>query len=283
MLIPVRTLHTVLFFSDKGKVYSEKAYQIPDADRTGRGIPIVNVLALGPNETITAAVAVPDFEKADYFIMATRKGRVKRVELSEFASVRPSGLIAINLDGDDELGWVRLTGGDNDIILITERGQALRFSEKDVRAMGRTAMGVNGIRLRKGDYVTSMEVVEQGGYLLVVTTQGYGKRTPLEEYPTKGRATGGVLTIDKKALKKVGLIASARVVQEADHVTIMSSGGVVIRTKVKDISQSSRATRGVTLMNLQAGDSVASLARIAHADLRRVGAADDDSQSEMAV
>jgi len=279
MLIPVRTLHTVLFFSDKGKVYSEKAYQIPDADRTGRGIPIVNVLALDPNETITAAVAVPDFEKADYFIMATRKGRVKRVELSEFASVRPSGLIAINLDGDDELGWVRLTGGDNDIILITERGQALRFSEKDVRAMGRTAMGVNGIRLRKGDYVTSMEVVEQGGYLLVVTTQGYGKRTPLEEYPTKGRATGGVLTIDKKALKKVGLIASARVVQEADHVTIMSSGGVVIRTKVKDISQSSRATRGVTLMNLQAGDSVASLARIAHADLRRVGAADDDSQS----
>jgi DNA gyrase subunit A len=277
MLIPVRTLHTVLFFSDKGKVYSEKAYQIPDADRTGRGIPIVNVLTLGPNETITAAVAVPDFEKADYFIMATRKGRVKRVELSEFASVRPSGLIAINLDGDDELGWVRLTGGENDIILITERGQALRFSEKDVRAMGRTAMGVNGIRLRKGDYVTSMEVVEPGGYLLVVTTQGYGKRTPLEEYPTKGRATGGVLTIDKKALKKVGLIASARVVQEADHVTIMSSGGVVIRTKVKDISQSGRATRGVTLMNLQAGDSVASLARIAHADLRRVGAAEEDS------
>jgi DNA gyrase subunit A len=278
MLIPVRTLHTVLFFSDKGKVYSEKAYQIPDADRTGRGIPIVNVLTLSPNETITAAVAVPDFDKADYFIMATRKGRIKRVELSEFASVRPSGLIAINLDGDDELGWVRLTSGDNDIILITERGQALRFSEKDVRAMGRTAMGVNGIRLRKGDYVTSMEVVEPDGYLLVVTTQGYGKRTPLGEYPTKGRATGGVLTIDKKALGKIGLIASARVVQEADHVTIMSSGGVVIRTKVKEISQSGRATRGVTLMNLQAGDSVASLARIAHADLRRVGAAEEEEE-----
>jgi len=277
MLIPVRTLHTVLFFSDKGKVYSEKAYQIPDADRTGKGIPIVNVLALGPNETITAAVAVPNFEKADYFIMATRKGRIKRVELSEFASVRPSGLIAINLDGDDELGWVRQTSGENDIILITERGQALRFSEQDVRSMGRTAMGVNGIRLRKGDYVTSMEVVEPGGYLLVVTTQGYGKRTPLEEYPTKGRATIGVLTIDKKALNKIGLIASARVVQEADHVTIMSSGGVVIRTKVKEISQSGRATRGVTLMNLQTGDSVASLARIAHADLRRVGAAEEES------
>ncbi len=275
MLIPVRTLDTVLFFSDRGKVYSEKAYQIPDADRTGRGIPIVNVLSLGANETITAAVAVPDFDKAAYCSMATRRGRIKRVELPEFSSVRPSGLIAINLDEGDELGWVRLTSGEDDIILVTERGQALRISEKDVRAMGRTAMGVTGIRLRKGDYVASMEVAEPGGYLLVVTTKGYGKRTSLSEYPTKGRATGGVLTIDKKAFRKIGEISSARVVQEADHLTIMSSGGVIIRTKVKDISESGHATRGVTLMNLQEGDSVASLARIAQADLLRVGAAEE--------
>ena len=280
MLLPARTLHTILFFSDKGKVYSEKAYQIPDADRTGKGIPMVNVLAVDADETITAAVSVPDFSKAEYCTMATRKGRIKRVELSEFASVRPSGLIAINLDVDDQLGWVRLTHGADDILLITERGQALRFSETGVRSMGRTAAGVNGIRLKKGDFVTSMEVAEADGYLLMVTTHGYGKRTPLSEYPSKSRATGGVLTIDKNALGKVGMISSARVVQEADHLTIISSNGVVLRTKVKEISESGRATRGVKLINLQNGDNVASIARIAYADLRSVGAAQESDNGE---
>jgi DNA gyrase subunit A len=272
MLFPANTLDTILFFTDKGKVYSERGYQIPDADRTGRGVPVVNVLTLDPGETVTAAVAVPDFDAAEYCTMATRSGKVKRVQLSEFASVRPSGLIAISLEEGDELGWVRLTRGDDEIMLVTEKGQALRFAEDSVRPMGRQAMGMIGIRLRRGDYVTSMEVVEPGGDLLVVTTQGYGKRTSLKEYPAKGRATGGVLTIDKKALKKVGVIASARVVQEADDLTIISANGVVIRTKVKDVSQAGRATRGVILMNVQDEDTVASLARIAEADLRRVGA-----------
>jgi DNA gyrase subunit A len=272
MLFPANTLDTILFFTDKGKVYSERGYQIPDADRTGRGVPVVNVLTLDPGETVTAAVAVPDFDAAEYCTMATRSGKIKRVQLSEFASVRPSGLIAISLEEGDELGWVRLTRRADEIMLVTEKGQALRFSEDAVRPMGRQAMGMIGIRLRRGDYVTSMEVVEPEGDLLVVTTQGYGKRTPLSEYPAKGRATGGVLTIDKKALKKVGVIASARVVQEADDLTIISANGVIIRTKVKDVSQAGRATRGVILMNVQDGDTVASLARIAEADLRRVGA-----------
>jgi DNA gyrase subunit A len=272
MLFPARTLDTVLFFSDRGKVYSERAYQIPDADRTARGIPIVNVLALDSNETITAAVAVPSFEDENYCTMATRNGKIKRIPLSELASVRPSGLIAINLYDGDELGWARLTDGDNDIVLVTEQGQALRFSEDQVRPMGRTAAGVASIRLKRNDFVTSMEVVEPGGDLLVVTANGYGKRTPLSEYPAKGRATGGVYTIDKKAFRKVGKIVAARVVQEADDLTIISSNGVVLRTKVKDVSQTGRATRGVTLMNLQAGDSVASTARVSAADLQRVGA-----------
>jgi DNA gyrase subunit A len=272
ILFPARTLDTVLFFTDRGKVYSEKAYRIPEADRTGKGVPIVNVLALGPYETITAALSVPDFEDSQYCTMATRKGRVKRLVLSELSSVRPSGLIALNLDDGDELGWARLTSSKDDIILVTEQGQALRFSEQAVRPMGRTAAGVIGIRLKKGDSVTSMEVVEPGGYLLVVTTAGYGKRTPIGEYPIKGRATGGVLTIDKQAFQKIGVIAAARVVQEADDLTLMSANGVVLRTKVKDISQSGRVTRGVTIMNMQAGDSVASLARIADADLRQVEA-----------
>jgi DNA gyrase subunit A len=280
MLIPARTLDTILFFSDKGKVYSEKAYQIPDADRTGKGIPIVNVLAIRPGETVTAVVPVPDFEAAEYCMMATRKGRAKRVLFSEFASVRPSGLIAISLADDDELGWVRLTRGDDEIVMVTEKGQALRFSESEVRSMGRTAAGVIGIRLSKGDQVTSMEVVEPGGELLVVTTKGYGKRTPLNAYVAKSRATKGVTTIDKKALNKIGVIAAARVVQEADDLTMMSAGGVIIRTKVKTISRSGRATRGVLLMNVKEGDSVASLARIAHADLLRVGMTEEDQKVE---
>jgi DNA gyrase subunit A len=271
ILAPARTLDTLLFFSDRGKVYSERVYQIPDADRTGRGIPIVNILNLEPGETITAMVAVPDFAAAEYCIMVTRQGRAKRVSLSEFAAVRPSGLIAINLDRGDELGWARLTHGEDEIIIVTERGQALRFSEAEVRPMGRQAGGVTGIRLAKGDQVTGMEVVEEGGDLLVVTSGGYGKRTPLSEYAPKGRANLGVKTIAQEALKRIGAITAVRVVQEADDLTIISANGVALRTQVKDISQSGRATRGVTLINLDSGDSVASLARIADADLRRVG------------
>ena len=271
-LFPARTLNTILFFSDRGKVYSEKAYQIPDADRTARGIPIVNVLGMDAGETITAAVAVPDFVAAEYCTMATRNGRVKRVTLAEFNAVRPSGLIAITLDPGDELGWARLTNGEDEIILVTEQGQALRFSEASVRPMGRAAGGVIGIGLEKGDFVASMEVIEPDGDLLIVTAHGYGKRTPLSDYPVKGRATGGVITIDQKTLKQVGGIAAARVVQEADDLTIISSGGVILRTRVQDVKQAGRATRGVHIMSLEGSDSVASLARIAAADLRRVGA-----------
>jgi DNA gyrase subunit A len=262
-LFPARTLDSILFFSDRGKVYSEKAYQIPDAQRTGRGIPIVNVLALDAKETITAAVAVPSFEGAEFCTMTTRQGRMKRIALSEFASVRPSGLIAISLDEGDELGWVRLTHGNDDIILVTEMGKALRFSERVVRTMGRTAAGVTGIKLAKGDLVTGMEVVEPGGDLLVVTTGGYGKRTALSAYLSKGRATGGMVTIDQKSLEKIGKVSVVRVVQEQDDLMIISANGVVLRTQVKDIKTSGRGTRGVRLIGLQEGDSVASVARIA--------------------
>jgi DNA gyrase subunit A len=272
IVFPARTLDTLLFFSDRGKVYSEKAYQIPDADRAGKGIPMVNVLALEPGETITAAVPVPVFDKTTYCMMATFHGRIKRVPLSEFASVRPSGMISITLGKGDELGWVRLTNGQNDIILVTEKGQALRFSEQAIRSMGRQAAGVTGIRLTRGDRLTSMEVVEQNGDLMIVTAKGFGKRTPLEEYPSKGRATGGVKTIDQKALPIIGPIVSARVVQPADDLTIISAGGLILRTKVSSIKKAGRATRGVRLIELHVGDQVVSLARISAADLQKVGA-----------
>ncbi len=263
LLLPARTLYTVLFFTDRGKVYSVKAYQIPEAGRTGKGVPIVNLLPLLPGEQVTAAVPVPDFAAAEYCFMTTRRGRVKRVRLEEFAAVRPSGLIAITLADDDALGWVRLTKGDDEIILVTERGQALRFHESEVRPMGRQAAGVTGIRLRPGDALAAMEVVEPKGDLLVVTAQGYGKRTPLSEYPRKSRATGGVRTIDVHALDKIGPIVAARVVQEADDLTLISTNGVVLRTQIKQTKHAGRATRGVRLMNLQSGDAVASVARLA--------------------
>jgi len=270
-LFPARTLDTILFFSDKGKVYSEKAYQIPDADRAAKGIPIVNVLSMGAGESITAAVAVPDFVAAEYCTMATRNGKVKRVELAEFSSVRPSGLIAITLEEGDELGWARLTDGEDEIILVTEHGQALRFSEASVRSMGRAAGGVNGIGLAQGDHVASMEVVEEAGELLVVTTAGFGKSTPLSEYPPKGRATGGVQTVDQKSLKSNGKIAAARVVQPMDELTIISAGGVVLRTRVKDVKHGGRITKSDLLISLEGEDYVASLARISTTDLLLAG------------
>jgi DNA gyrase subunit A len=274
MMFPANSHDTVLFFSDRGKVYSAKAYEIPDAGRTAKGIAMVNVLNISPTEVITAAVAVPDFDAAEYCTMTTRSGRIKRVDLSEFASVRPSGLIAISLADDDELGWVRLTSGNEELLIVTERGQALRFHESEVRSMGRPAQGVIGIRLRAGDRVVCMDIVEPDGDLLVVTTKGYGKRTPLEEYSAKSRATMGILTLDRKAIPKIGRIAAARVVQpEEDLITLISANGIVMRTKANALSRQSRATQGVQTMDIEEGDTVVSLARIAAADLRKAGAA----------
>jgi DNA gyrase subunit A len=267
-LIPARTLDTVLFFSDRGKVYSSRAYHIPEASRTSRGLPIVNVLNIDPNEKITAIVPVADFKEAKYCTMVTQKGLIKRVDLSEFDSVRPSGLIAINLKDDDRLGWVRLTSGKNDLMLITRNGYALRFKEKDVRPMNRPAMGVIGIRLREKDQVIGMDVVEKGGDLLVITDKGYGKRTTLNNYPVRSRATMGVLTTDKKALKIIGKIASARVVQpKSDQITVITAEGTIMRTKADTISQYNRVARGVSIMQMREEDVVVAIARFDELDM----------------
>jgi DNA gyrase subunit A len=280
MLFAANSLDTILFFSDRGKVYSEKAYQIPDADRTARGIPMVNILALDPNETVTATMVVPDFDQANFCVMATREGKIKRVALSAFASVRPSGLIAIGLADGDVLGWVRLTSGKEDLIIVTEKGRALRYNEEKVRAMGRQAAGVKAINLKPDDHVTSMDVVDPEGDLLVVTLNGFGKRTSFKEYPSKGRATGGVLTLDRHKLDVVGRIASAKVVDENDDLTIISSGGIVLRTKVGQIRQAGRATMGVRLIDLKEGETVASVARIASKDLEQAGVETKELEDE---
>jgi DNA gyrase subunit A len=256
------TLGTILFFSDKGKVYSERVYQIPDESRQGRGIPLVNIISLDPDERVTAVVPVPDFRKAEYCTLATRQGKMKRVALSEFESVRPSGLVAIKIEEGDRLGWVCLTSGKDEIILVTRHGNALRFNENEIRVMGRTAVGVRGIRFHDNDNLAAMEVVEPNGFLLVLSERGYGKRTPLSEYNAKSRGGLGVASINKDAIEKIGYIVIARVVQEKDEVTLISSGGIVLRLKVDNISVQGRTTRGVTLMNLGNEDTVAAVARI---------------------
>ncbi len=262
MLVPARTLETMLFFSDLGKVYSIKTFQIPAAGRADRGTPAQNILALNAGEHITAAVSVPGFEAGGFCTMATLNGRIKRVPLAEFASVRPSGLIAIGLENGDQLGWVRVTSGSDEIILVSAQGQALRFAEDEIRVMGRQASGVTGMRLKNHDHLASMEVIEPGAHLLIATEHGFGKHTPLNDYPAKGRATGGVVTLDQKHLGRTGVVVAARVVHPDDEITVITSGGIALRMKVKAMEASGRATRGSRLINLESGDTVASVARL---------------------
>ena len=265
ILIPCRALHTLLFFSDRGKVYSERVFELNESRRTDKGMPIVNILALEPNEKITAAVTVPDFDAAEFITLATENGRVKRMPLSEFRSVRTSGLIAININEGDRLGWAQLTSGEDDLIMVTAGGNALRIKETNIRPMGRAAGGVAGIKLNPGDRLTSMEVVVPKAHLLVVTEKGYGKRTLLKNFRTQGRATKGVATIDLKMLPKIGKIASARVVSKGDQITLISNNGIMLRLDVDKISSSGRTTKGARLMKLDKGDRVASIGRISDA------------------
>jgi DNA gyrase subunit A len=260
--IGARTLDHILFFTNRGRIYSERAFNLPETSRTGKGMPVVNVINLGPDERVTAIAAVPDFDHADYVITATVAGRIKRVELREFSAVRPSGIIAMPLEAGDELAWARVTTGKQDLILVTEQGRALRFPESEVRPMGRTAAGVRGIRLRSGDRLAALEVVEPGGDLLVVTTNGYGKRTALADYPPHGRFTGGIITLSAGRVAMDGRIVSARVVQPSDEVAFFSAAGITLRLRVKDIPQQGRGTSGVRLVQLKTGDTVAVVARL---------------------
>jgi len=261
-LISCRSLHTLLFFSDRGKVYSERVYELSESDRTGKGTPIVNLLSLESGERITAAVSVPDFKASEYISLATVNGRVKRMALSEFESVRVSGLIAITLDEGDELGWARLTSSKDELIMVTAGGIALRIKEDDIRPMGRTARGVTGIRLNEGDRLSSMEVVVKDAYLFVVTDKGYGKCTPLSKYRTQSRPGKGIATIHLDSIGTIGKIASARVVEKGDQLTLISNNGIMLRIEFDAIKKAGRATRGVRIMNLGKGDIVATVGRI---------------------
>ena len=261
--------NTVLFFSNRGKVYAIKAYEIPELSRTARGTSLMNILPLMPDEKVTAALAVHSFEDAEYLTMVTRKGRIKRVEVSAFKNVRPSGLIAINLDENDSLGWVKLTTGDQDLILVSEQGKGIRFSEKDVRPMGRTAAGVNAMRLDAWDNIAGADVVYPGDTVLIITEKGYGKRTPVEDYRQQNRYGQGVRAMILTP-ERTGKIVSARVVTQGDEVTCISASGIILRTSVDTVSRQGRSTQGVRVMDLREGDTVASVAVIREGRLSQV-------------
>ncbi|MCO5197842.1 MAG: DNA gyrase subunit A [Anaerolineae bacterium] len=251
------SLSTILFFTDKGKVYTRKAYEIPEASRTARGTSVNNVLPLESEEKVTALLAVTGFGDAEYLMMATRKGRIKRVVTTAFDNVRQTGIIALSLEPDDELGWVKLTHGGEHLILVSEMGKGIRFDEEDVRPMGRTAAGVNAIKLADNDYVAGFGVVSSGEDLLIITERGYGKRTSVDDYRLQNRYGSGVRAL---VLREAGdRVVSARVVSRSDEVTCISSNGIMLRTSVASISRQGRNTRGVRVMDLN-DDVVASVA-----------------------
>jgi DNA gyrase subunit A len=248
---------SILFFTDRGRVFQLKAHAIPEADRTAKGLPVVNLIGIDPRETVTAVLAAPNFE--DHFLlMATRQGEIKKTPLQDFAVVRSNGLIAFDLEAGDELAWVKHCRKDQELILVTEQGQALRYSASELTARSRTAGGMRGIRLDPGDRVCGLEVIEPKAQLLVVTANGYGKRTNLKDYPRKGRGTGGVRTL--VLTDKTGPVAAARVIHGTEEMMVISSGGTILRTGIVDIRETGRAAQGVTIMNLRGNDHVACIA-----------------------
>jgi DNA gyrase subunit A len=264
-----RTLDHILFFTNKGRVFSSRVYELPEGGRTSRGAHIANVLNLQPDETVSTMLVVPDFGNAQYVTLITRRGRIKRMELNVFSNVRSTGLIAMTLDANDSLDWARMTSGKEEFIIVSKHGKALRFHEQNVRPMGRTAAGVMAMRLRDDDEIISLEVVKSGADLLVLHALGWGKRVPLDEFREKGRYTQGNWATDHRRLPEIGLIVAARVVHPQDHITVITSNGIMLRTAVAGISQMGRSTRGVRVVNLLDGDTVAALAVITHDDLNR--------------
>nr|WP_110514257.1 DNA gyrase subunit A [Herpetosiphon llansteffanensis] len=255
-LLMCNTLNDLLFFTNRGKVYQLKVHEVPDASRTAKGLPLVNLISLEPGELVTSLIAVPDFDDGEYLVMTTVKGRIKRTKLSEYSSVRSNGLIAIGLDAGDELRWVKTSNGDEDILMTTQQGQTIRFSQSEVRPMGRPASGVIGIKMSAKDQVVGMDLVRPDSQLLVITSHGMGKRTDLEDYPVKGRATQGVITM---RLKPGDIIAAALVLTDSDIVTTITRNGVVMRTRADKISKYGRTTQGVNVINLDKKDLVAAV------------------------
>ena len=260
--VACRSLDTLLFFTNQGRVYAERVYNVPEGGRTAKGLPLINVIALQPDEQVTALVAVSEFQEDRFITLCTRGGKVKRMPLSNFARVRSTGLIAITLEKQDELGWARITTGAQDLVITTRHGRSLRFPETEVRVMGRQAAGVRGIRLTGEDQVAGLTAVQPEGLLLVVTARGYGKRVPLDELPQRKRGGQGVWIINHRQRHRIGDIVAARVVLPDDEIIVLTARGMAVRMKVSGISIQGRYSRGVTLVSLEGDDVVAAVVRL---------------------
>ena len=257
------TMDSLLFFTDRGKAFQIKVHEIPDGSRTAKGTPIIQLINIQQDETVTTLLSVTSYQEARYLTMVTRGGKIKRTELKAFAAVRSSGLIALGLEEGDELRWVRVTSGKDHMILTTRKGMAIRFHETDARPMGRTAAGVNAISLRAGDSLVSADAIPaetEALCLFVVAENGMGKRTRIADFPQQKRAGVGVIAM--KVTPRTGPIVAAGVVEQTDDLICISANGIVMRTKVETIRIIGRSTQGVQVMRVGDGDAVASFARV---------------------
>ncbi len=254
------THHYIMFFTNTGRVYRLKGYEIPEAGRTARGTAIINLLQLQPEEKITAVIPIKEYEEGKYLFMATKKGLVKKTPIMDYANVRKTGLAAITLREDDELIEVKTTDNEKDILLITKYGQCIRFHETDVRPTGRTSMGVRGMNLSDQDEIIGMQLNTQGDYLLIVSEKGMGKLTDMNEFTSQNRGGKGIRCY--KIIEKTGNVVGVKAVNEDDEIMIINTEGIIIRTECTGISKLGRITSGVKLINLDDNVSVASIAKV---------------------
>ena len=266
-LIITSTHDYLMFFTDLGKVYKIKAYEIPEASRTAKGTPVINFLNLDQSERVTAVIPVKEFADDNYLIMVTRNGTIKKTPMSQFDTNRKTGLIAITLKDDDKLISVSQSSGEESVYVVTKKGKSITFHEDDVRSMGRSAGGVRAITLDKDDEVVSMELDSTGEReLLVMTKKGFGKRTSLDEYRLQTRGGKGVSTYDKTKFSKTGELVGATLVSKDDEIMLINSNGVIIRIRANEISKSGRTTQGVKIMKVESGDEIVSFAKVLDED-----------------
>jgi DNA gyrase subunit A len=255
----------LLFFTNRGRVFRIKTYEVPAANLSAKGVALVNLLQLQPEEKVSSVINISKQTNGGHLLMCTVRGVVKKTAFEQYQNVRQSGLIAINLDAGDELKWIRMTDGDNEVLISTSQGQAIRFHEKDVRPMGRVSRGVRGIRLRAGDQVIGMDIVEKDAYIFVISEFGYGKRTKVDQFTPHAR--GGVGIRSAVVNIKTGTLVGVKALKDDSHeLIIISEQGQTIRLGLKDIPTLGRATQGVRIMRLNDGDKVVSLALVDKAD-----------------
>ena len=273
------THNNLIFFTNRGKAYKLKAYEIPEGSRTAKGTNLINILPLENNETIQAVISLKTFEADNYLVMGTKEGLVKKTSLDKYASIRKNGLIAINLREEDELIGATITTGDSEIIFVTKQGYSIRFNEKDAREMGRTTTGVKAITLRDEDIAVSMVVVKENEELLVISEKGFGKRTDISEYTLQRRGGKGIKTY--RVTEKTGYVVGARIVKDGDELMLINSDGIIIRLNVADISTTSRNTMGVTLMKTGEDVNIVAMAKINYTDSNDEDIANEESEESL--